>query len=331
MKQHYIAILLIIFSIFSFQKNANSTICSSTSAGNWNQFEIWSCGRVPACGDTIYVNHLVQITANVVLDNNPTCINTATFIVITNGGDLNFDSGRKMSLGCGSGVSIEAGGQITSDGGGASENLKICNTVVWQGSWDADLDGPTTLGSGLPIELISFDAFYVGKQVELNWITATETNNDFFTVERGNNGIDFEPVLITDGAGTSNNLTSYSETDYSPLTGNSYYRLRQTDYDGRISFSRTVNVNSSYLNAEMQLFPNPTDGNFKIQLNGFGEEKFVVLISDLAGKEIFSKAFTTSNDSHIELIDPSNKLAAGTYMVTAKSSNKLHTQKLIVR
>lgn len=330
MKKHYYTLYSLVIIFFLHTNTVYSDTCSSISAGSWDTPGIWDCGHTPGCGDTIYVNHLVQITANVNLDA-PGCT-TPTFIVITAGGDLNFNSGKKLVLYCGSGVTVQAGAQITSDAGGASENLKICGTTVWQGSWDADLDGPVVLGSGLPVELISFHACFNRNNVDISWATATGHNNDYFTVERSVDGIHFDPIIITDGAGNSSALIEYFEIDYQPLDGISYYRLVQTDYDGISAVSQPVAVRTNVdLAGNLTLFPNPTDGSFHLQISGFGDEEFVVVVRDLTGREHFSKVFVTSTDRHLEAIDPSNKLAAGTYIVTAASCNEFYSQKLVVK
>lgn len=99
----------------------------------------------------------------------------------------------------------------------------------------------------LPIELLYFDALAIGAQVALNWATATEQNNDFFTVERSADGLIWEEVLVMKGAGTSIHKIDYSAVDSRPLSGLSYYRLKQTDYDGQFSYS---SISSVFMNSE---------------------------------------------------------------------------------
>lgn len=94
----------------------------------------------------------------------------------------------------------------------------------------------------LPVELISFTASPSGKQVVVDWVTATERNNKFFLVERSSDGQHFEPIGMVNGAGDSQMVTRYSYTDERPLEGVSYYRLQQTDTDGTTSYSDVVPV-----------------------------------------------------------------------------------------
>ncbi|HEU4718503.1 MAG TPA: hypothetical protein VFU15_11740 [Bacteroidia bacterium] len=97
----------------------------------------------------------------------------------------------------------------------------------------------------LPIELLGFNAKQEGSKVTLNWSTATETNNDFFTVERAGSDEDFHPVATVSGNGTTTVQHSYSAEDLSPENGINYYRLRQTDYNGQSTVSDIVTVNFS--------------------------------------------------------------------------------------
>lgn len=94
----------------------------------------------------------------------------------------------------------------------------------------------------LPIELIGFSATPEDEHVRLDWATATETNNDHFTIERSQNGDMFEPVAIIPGAGNSEQTIIYSSLDRLVPGGPLYYRLKQTDVDGQFSYSPIVSV-----------------------------------------------------------------------------------------
>lgn len=94
----------------------------------------------------------------------------------------------------------------------------------------------------LPVELISFRALIEGKNVQINWLTASEKNSSYFNVERSSNGLDFEAVGYLPAKGNTNQRTSYSFNDDMPLPALSYYRLRQVDEDGTSSFSATLPI-----------------------------------------------------------------------------------------
>jgi hypothetical protein len=139
----------------------------------------------------------------------------------------------------------DSGLNIWQDRGGNAVGTVLAGTVST--SVQQTLFSPWTLASTngqnpLPITLINFTAKPEGTYVRLDWSTASERNNDFFTVERSADGILFSPVLSVPGAGYSDLPLSYSDLDRAPLMGVSYYRLRQTDYDGTSTLSPVVSV-----------------------------------------------------------------------------------------
>lgn len=89
----------------------------------------------------------------------------------------------------------------------------------------------------LPIVLTSFEVIKAENIANVTWSTATETNNDYFTIERSADGSNFTSIGMVDGAGNSSSSIDYSYIDDAPLAGTSYYRLKQTDYDGQFSYS----------------------------------------------------------------------------------------------
>ena len=80
--------------------------------------------------------------------------------------------------------------------------------------------------------------------VILNWTTASELNNDYFTIERSKDAVEFQPIKFVEGAGNSNSILNYEIIDVNPFLGTSYYRLKQTDFNGKYSFSNIVSVNA---------------------------------------------------------------------------------------
>ncbi len=128
------------------------------------------------------------------------------------------------------------------------------------------LFGAFTLASNnwtnpLPISLVDFTARPEGVRVRLEWTTASEENNDFFTVERSADGISFSDLFHVPGAGTSHALLKYLAYDDRPLSGISYYRLRQTDHDGTNTVSPMVAVRFESAGA---LTVWPVDGTLQV-------------------------------------------------------------------
>jgi hypothetical protein len=117
------------------------------------------------------------------------------------------------------------------------------NTLSWNGITTFSEFSAVGNGNPLPIELLNFTAEPVENEVQLAWTTASETNNSFFTVERSTDGIHFEDVVKQEGAGNSNGIRNYDALDANPYLGVSYYRLKQTDFNGDFTYSDMVPVN----------------------------------------------------------------------------------------
>lgn len=160
---------------------------------------------------------------------------------------------------------------------GASQNQTFLDNLII---------GAVT-SSPLPIELIRFGATPEFGNVWLDWATATEKNNAFFTIERSQNAEVWEEVARVKGAENSSQIKEYSYVDTRPFYGTSYYRLKQTDFDGRFSYSsiRSVSV-EKYKAAELRVYPNPTKGDIHIQSNTLKKED--VFFFDVLGKEVSS-------------------------------------------
>lgn len=94
----------------------------------------------------------------------------------------------------------------------------------------------------LPIELLSFSAECSNQKIIISWITASEINNHFFTIERSAEGVNFQNIGTIAGAGNSNQNPYYTFEDSEPLEGISYYRLKQTDFDGKFEYSKVIAV-----------------------------------------------------------------------------------------
>lgn len=187
----------------------------------------------------------------------------------------------------------------------------------------------------LPIELLFFHAtLNNAKKVDLNWSTATEINNDYFTIEKSKDGLTYETVSIVDGSGNSNTRINYSSVDNDPYQGFSYYRLKQTDFDGKFEYSNLVgidytNIESNYLN----VFPNPSmDGSFSINVEGNSSDKITISVIDMLGKEIYSTSFTLTNDGNSVLtLNQLSDLPPGVYTVVTINKAKRSNGKVVVR
>lgn len=181
----------------------------------------------------------------------------------------------------------------------------------------------------LPIELISFNTTCIDKNIRLDWATLSEINNDYYTIERSIDAINFEELAIVNGSGNSNSIISYSWMDMSPLNEIAYYRLKQTDFDGKYSYSELM-ANKCDSKENLNIYPNPSTGNFSFEYFSEKDENLTVEIVTLSGQLIYRKIFSElpqgMSKSGIDL----GKISDGLYFVNFTTLNNKVVHKLTV-
>ena len=165
---------------------------------------------------------------------------------------------------------------------------------------------PFAIASGsspLPVELLTFDAKPNNDQVLTKWSTASEKNNDFFTLERSKDGVNFEKLKTVPGAGNSDRIVNYAEKDEEPLNGISYYRLKQTDYDGKTSYSQIVPIEFN------------SSSNARVQYNT-AENNATTLYYNLSANALVTIEIIDSNGKQIAVLSENQYQYFGTHQQT---------------
>lgn len=185
----------------------------------------------------------------------------------------------------------------------------------------------------LPIELISFEARVAKGIVIFKWITASELNNDYFSIERSIDGESFESIIKIPGAGTSSLQHVYNSEDKFPHPGRSYYRLAQTDYDGTTSYSQIVLVEiQSVPDGVIAIYPNPVNNLERLTLSYYAnnKEQISIIIFDTAGRLV---------QQQLMVVEPGNNTlsfetdfpASGLYLMQVEGTANSQSYRLIVR
>ena len=143
----------------------------------------------------------------------------------------------------------------------------------------------------LPVELVSFNAAISNNTVSLNWETATETNNDFFTLERGTDSEPFSTIATIDGNGNSVTARNYSFTDILESPSASvpfyFYQLSQTDFDGTTKIISQQAVKTQKETGSITVFPNPFAEKLSIYMDKSMTSSEIKL-TDMFGKTLFT-------------------------------------------
>ncbi|MEM6641857.1 MAG: DUF2341 domain-containing protein [Bacteroidota bacterium] len=215
------------------------------------------------------------------------------------------------------------------------------NQVSWRNltSFSSGTAGVQDGGMPLPVELYFFEAMPTEDgDVQVNWATATETNNDFFTLERSFDGENFVEVATIEGAGNSSDLLNYTFLDKQPYVGISYYRLKQTDFDGSFTLSYVVTVNMDIKNAlsyEIALYPNPAkleEGATLHISNMTPGLKLMTRIISMDGKIVESRGVTVDRSGEIsEHYLLSSGAARGNYLISIESEGRVDYRRVIFR
>jgi hypothetical protein len=183
----------------------------------------------------------------------------------------------------------------------------------------------------LPVELTSFFASVSNNVVQLFWTTASELNNDSFTIERSREGEKFEEVTKVKGMGTKLTQTNYSAYDSKPYKGTSYYRLKQTDFDGKSTHSLVITVFVEGTDT-WTVYPNPAGGSqFTISVGTDNIDKpILVQMSNSAGQNLFSAQSVVDGQGEL-VIKSIQPLSPGLYIASITVGNQQKKHKIIIK
>jgi len=190
----------------------------------------------------------------------------------------------------------------------------------------------------LPVEWLSFAGKQVNIQVDLTWQTASESDNDFFTIERSLNGFDFWEIGTLPGSGTTHSVSSYQFIDDRPISGIGYYRIKQTDYDVKFDYSRIIAVkfdpfeNPELKNTKILIYPNPVEGNVVriIVNNKLVEEEMELSVIDIEGRIYYLETIHLSKNS-LDINIEKSILSPGIYTIRMKGLSGVYTGRMIVQ
>ena len=245
-------------------------------------------------------------------------------------------------------------GDGTRSGIGSLTDLRVAhwNGTTWEDKGNAGTSGSVASGSiaatgistfspftfgtvdnvqnPLPIELLSFDVKKEEHSVRIDWATASETNNDYFIIERTDDFNNIELVQTVKGAGNSNQELHYYIYDNQPLIGTSYYRLIQVDFDGKKEVFEWKSVSFEPDNVPtLSVYPNPSSGR-DLNISLFHMKgKADLRIMDISGRIVFSESLVLQETNTI--IPVNLDLTAGVYFVQVRNSENTLSQRIVVK
>ena len=181
-----------------------------------------------------------------------------------------------------------------------------------------------SVSSPLPITLISFTAFFANNEVRLNWSTSAEIKNDFFTVQKSQDQSGWENVLQVPGHGTSSTTQFYSANDPQPYAGISYYRLKQTDIDGKESYSPIVSVKLEEENSGVSVYPNPASNRLVIHFLSNGN--YQIALAAINGQIVHNSVSVSVSEMTVDV----SQFKAGIYFIHILHEGHSETKKIMI-
>jgi hypothetical protein len=204
--------------------------------------------------------------------------------------------------------------------------------VITQADGDKIFTSPIWISkmTTLPIKLVSFNATLVDNKVNCKWSTTSEINSNFIELERSDDAISFYPIfkVLTPN---SNTLKTYEFNDEKPVSEFAYYRLRQVDNDGKVSYSNIASVKGKQrLGASFTIAPNPFDDMITVTFDGTAEGETRFSVFNIMGEELYSKALLNLDKGSTQLDLPQD-LPAGIYTLHIQNENQVVVRHILKR
>jgi hypothetical protein len=191
---------------------------------------------------------------------------------------------------------------------------------------------PTTICNvALPVDLIYFRAKAQLKAIHLQWATAREVSNNYFSIERSEDGVHFYEIGMVPGKGYFTGVSAYSLLDNNPLYGTAYYRIKQVDYDSKFAYTNVVAVAYSSEEMLISIFPNPVQEQQALQVKIYtpvGGEA-TLRIYNMVGDEKHNRKYSLTKGTQTLELNMAG-YAAGLYVVHLQIGSFSKTQKIKV-
>jgi hypothetical protein len=314
--------------------NQQASACQTIAAGLFHSGSNWSeCtgANGPGCSDVnVTVAHAMQVVNTYDMSGCPSPI------IFTISGSLSFDNIGRIMVPDNSMFILQPGASIVYTGNGNGQNawIKAVTYTIWQpsvgniinnNSWPCEV---TTGGScsPLPVELLGWYLRSLEGGVLVGWQTASEENNNFFTVEKSADGISWKEAGKVSGAGTTLEPRSYTYLDEQPIAKTSYYRLSQTDFDGQRQYFDIKSIYTKFDSDELFMHYSSDEQRIYLRLPAEASSITDLRIINSFGAVVQSSGMIYDTQTMI----PVGHLPSGYYIVHYRLGAEQGSRKLVI-
>ncbi|MBC7937988.1 MAG: T9SS type A sorting domain-containing protein [Rhizobacter sp.] len=186
-------------------------------------------------------------------------------------------------------------------------------------------------GGPLPVQFLSISAAQKGSGVSLNWSTASEYNNKYFSVEKSVDGSNWYNIAQVNGSGNSNTIIKYNAYDAKPVAGFNYYRIKQVDIDGKFDYSSIVKVKITVEKTGVSVLTNPFVNNITVDFLSNSNQAVNVRLTDISGKMIATEKWQVAKGSTRLTLNKVSAIQRGMYILTITDNNNevIYNNKLV--
>ncbi|MBK9284646.1 MAG: T9SS type A sorting domain-containing protein [Sphingobacteriaceae bacterium] len=180
----------------------------------------------------------------------------------------------------------------------------------------------------LPVEFKNFTAKMKNDIVELQWETVSEENNNYFTIERSLDAVNFTEIKRVSANRSQNGIIEYNDIDENPPLGLSYYRIKQTDDDGKSSFTNIVAVSKEQELLNISTGPIPSTTYLKVAYNSDNESTFQLRIINIEGRLVYEDVIQSRKGYNQAFVNTEN-FEKGLYYLNINTNGKTQTTKFL--
>ena len=224
--------------------------------------------------------------------------------------------------------------RVNNGSAGCNDNSSPCTNVAGAPTGTNNTGVISAASGPLPINLVDFNAaLNLSGEAQLVWKTLSEKNNEFYELQRSEDGQEWTIICIKKGGGNTTQERTYTHNDANLLLDKIYYyRLRQIDFDKTFTFSPIISLNTKDINStNISIFPNPNNGrSFALNVDAQINSEIAVTVYSAVGKEVYKNFYRADSKKPTFEIIPDFKLSAGIYLFSVEINQKTYFQKLVV-